>query len=94
MNEGEFHTTVSENKGSWICCPQTQTISIQREVTESNTPKGLFNGQVVKTSFRLVMTAEVFLVHSDMLKGQGQQRQKHRLLGELSCRGGEGHIFV
>lgn len=56
-----------------------QTSSIQREVTESNTPKGLFNGQVVKTSFRLVMTVKVFLVHSDMLKGQSQLKQKHRL---------------
>lgn len=77
---GEFHTTVSEeNKGPWVCCSQTQTSSIQREVTESNTPKGLFNGQVVKTSFCLVMTVKVFLVHSDMLKGQGQLKQKHRL---------------
>lgn len=66
---------------------------LSSEVTESNTPKALFNGQVVKTSFCLVMTAKVFLVHSDMLKGQGQLRQKHRLLGELSCRGREGHIF-
>lgn len=75
----EFHTTVSENKGPWVCCSQTQTSSIQREVTESNTPKGLFNGQVLKTSFRLVMTVKVFLVDSDMLKGQGQLEQEHRL---------------
>jgi hypothetical protein len=55
MNEGELNTTVNKDKGPQLSCPQTETGCIQNKVAESNTPKTLMNGQVVKTTFNLVL---------------------------------------
>lgn len=55
MNEGELNTTVNKDKDPWLGCPQTRTSQIQREAVENNTHKNPFNGQVLKTSFNLVL---------------------------------------